>query len=241
MVQSADVVITIEGEHGTRSVLDVALAIERPILPLPFGGGASADVWRDVRQEISEWFRMPVQELDEFEGTKLRAMDTREIAALAVRVHGCLMRGFTKSCFVIMPFKGQHDVVYDQAIRPALEAYGLQPVRTDRSVVAGNIVDAIRDGLRHCYFAIADITGDRPNVMYELGMAHAERKPVIVLRRAGPDGELAGVPFDVQGETIFRYSDDLGDLRRRLEAGIAVILGRMRSLDDGRILSPQLR
>src|SRR5262249_11260311 len=39
LVHSADVVTSIEGAHGTRSVLDVALAIDRPILPLPFGGG----------------------------------------------------------------------------------------------------------------------------------------------------------------------------------------------------------
>ena len=35
MVNSADVVITVEGEHGVRSILDVALAIERPFYPCP--------------------------------------------------------------------------------------------------------------------------------------------------------------------------------------------------------------
>ena len=41
------------------------------------------------------------------------------------------MRGFTKSCIVIMPFQEDHDPVYDRAIRPALAAHGLWAVRTD--------------------------------------------------------------------------------------------------------------
>lgn len=232
MVQLADVVVAIEGEHGTRSVLDVALAIERPVLPLPFGGGASAEVWRDVPDEVARWFRISNDEAAEFERIRLEDLGDTEIVALAARVHAWLMRGFTKTCFVIMPFQDEHATVYDQAIRPALEGHGLRPVRTDRSVVAGNVVEAIRDGLRHCYFAIADTTADRPNVMYELGMAHADGKPVILLRHAGADGTLSNVPFDVQSESILRYSDDMDDLRRRIEAAVAVILGKVRSVDE---------
>ena len=68
--------------------------------------------------------------------------------------------------------------------------------------------------------------------MYELGIAHAGNKPVILLRRAHPDGTLPLVPFDFQTETIIKYTDDLDDLRRRLEAAIAVVRGKIRSLDE---------
>lgn len=58
MVFAADVVTSIEGSRGTRSVLDVALAIERPVLPVPCGGGASGDVWSQERDEICDAFRL---------------------------------------------------------------------------------------------------------------------------------------------------------------------------------------
>lgn len=232
MVHSADVIITIEGDKGTRSVLDVALAIERPILPLPFGQGDSTKVWHEERDEICERFRISSAEAEEFERIQLAHLTEAEISALAEKVRSCLMRGFTKNCFVIMPFRNEYDLVYDMAIRPALKSHGLQPIRTDKHVLTGNVIAAIRDGLRHCYFAIADTTNDHPNVMYELGMAHAGDKPVILLRHVGVDGQFSPPPFDLQTESIIPYSDDLDDLRRRLEAAVAVIRGKIRGVDE---------
>lgn len=232
MVHSADVVISLEGDKGTRSVLDVALAIERPILPLPFGKGVSARVWEEERTEICERFQISPEDANEFDRITIETLGELEITELAQRIRACLMRGFTRQCFVIMPFEKDHDSVYDNAIRPALSTHGLQPVRTDRHVPAGNVVAAVREGLRHCYFAIADTTGDRPNVMYELGMAHAADKPVILLRKLGPAGEFSPPPFDLQTESIISYSDDLIDLRRHIETAIAVVRGKMRGMDE---------
>jgi predicted Rossmann-fold nucleotide-binding protein len=225
MVQSADVVISIEGETGTRSVLDVALAIERAILPLPFGSGVSANVWHEERAEILNSFEMSERDALAWERVRLAELNEDEITALAERVRAHLLRGFTRMCFVIMPFGSDLDPVYERAICPALKAHSLQPVRTDKHVPAGNVIAAIRNGLRHCFCAIADTTGDRPNVMYELGIAHAQDKPVIMLRRSDPDGEPSIPPFDVQGESILSYSEDMNDLRRRLEAAIAGVRG----------------
>ena len=77
MVHSADVVIAIEAEAGTRSVLDVALAIGRPILPLPFEGDlrrsamshdlASKAAWNAEREDIVKWFRITPSEVEHFE------------------------------------------------------------------------------------------------------------------------------------------------------------------------------
>ncbi len=231
MVHAADVVVSVEGERGTRSVLDVALAIERPILPLPFGEGASKEVWHAQREDIVNWFQMDRREIETFERTKLSELDETRVIGLAGMVHTCLMRGFTQGCFVIMRFHQHSDSVFDRAIRPALQAHGFQAWRTDRSVPTGDVVAAIHDGINHCYFAIADTTEDRPNVMYELGLAHAGNKPVILLRRANPDGSLPPAPFDFQTQSILPYTDDLEDLRRRLEAAIGVLTGRIQAAD----------
>jgi hypothetical protein len=227
VVNSADVVITVEGEHGVRSILDVALAIERPILPLPFGG-ASTEFWRGNREEIVNWFQIESREADELERINLAELNKSQIQELAARVHACLLRGFTQGCFVIMRFHKDADPVFDEAIEPALRTHRFQAWRTDRSVKSGDVVEAIRDGISHCYFAIADTTGDRPNVMYEMGFAHALGKPVILLRSADPDGSRIDVPFDFQTQTILKYGSNLLELRGQLEVAIAFISGKAR-------------
>jgi predicted Rossmann-fold nucleotide-binding protein len=234
MVHSADVVISVEGEKGTQSVLDMALAIERPILPLPCGGqlrkNTSKKVWKGHRADIINWFQMKPDEVEYFERIPLEQMNEAQVQELAVRVRDCLLRGFTQGCFVIMRFHEESDPVFDEAIVPALATYGYKPWRTDRSLLYGDVIAAIHDGISHCYFVIADTTGDRPNVMYELGFARAHNKPVILLRRANPDGSFPDTPFDFQTQSILKYTDDLSDLRRRLEVAIANISGKTRPL-----------
>ncbi len=228
MVSSSDVVISIEGEAGTRSVLDMALAIDKPILPLPFGEGVSRSRWKQHRREILERFHLSPKEAARWGKIKLERLSESRIRALALRVKGHLLTGFTRNCFVIMPFRSKFAPVYEEAIKPALAAHGLKPLRTDRLGLTGNVVEFIRTALNGCYFAIADTTHDKPNVMYELGMAHAENKPVILLRSAG--GRPA--PFDIQNENIISYSRDMKKLRERLERTIAVVLGKAESLES---------
>jgi hypothetical protein len=226
MVNESEVVISIEGNKGTRSVLDVALAIERPILPLPFGGKASAEFWDVHRSEICRWFKIPKASAKRFERTKLKDLDPVRIRTLAAEVHKIVMNGFARSCFVIMPFQRHHDAVYEDAICPALDAHGLHPVRTDKHIVTGNVIAAIREGLQHCYFTIADTTGNRPNVLYELGMAHGMGKPAILLRRQErKKGDAA--PFDIRVEQMLSYPGrNMGKLRRRLIDAIARLRGK---------------
>lgn len=233
MVSSADVVCSVEGEAGTRGVLDMALAVEKPILPLPFGGGASADRWKEHRAAIQEWFGISDEQASELEAVDIRALSSGEIAALADRICEWLLNGFTRNCFVMMPFGDEDaDRVYDEAIRPALAEHGLRAVRTDRLGLTGNVVDCIRQAISSCFLAIADTTGDKANVMYELGMAHADQKPVVLLRRVDDSGRLE-LPFDLQTEQCIPYTDDdMVALRAVLVRTLSVLLGKTTSLDE---------
>lgn len=229
MANVADIVVAIEGGDGTRSVLDVAMAIERPILPLPFGPGTSTKVWTSQKEEIIKWFRIKPDEAEMLENINLANMEDSAIADLAKTVHEILLRGFVQGCFVIMRFHPSTDAVYADAIEPALDASGYQAWRTDRSVPTGDVVASIRDGINHCYFVIADTTEDRPNVMYELGLAHAAAKPVILLRRNNAHGTMKRLPFDFQTHSILRYDntkDGLRNLSGRLQAAIGMLVGR---------------
>lgn len=228
LVDSTDVVISIEGKEGTRSVLDMALAIEKPMLPLPFGEGVSALCWMKHQREIEHWFQIAPSEARALQRIILSDLDREEIKELAQRIKGHLMKGFTRNCFVMMRFRKPSDAIYEKAIRPALEACGLNPVRTDRLVLTGNMVECIHRALRNCHIGIADTTGNSPNVLYEIGMAHAEHKPVILLRRTGKIGMISGVPFDIATESILPYEGSkLLKLRKLLIRAIAVILGKI--------------
>jgi len=71
------------------------------------------------------------------------------------------------------------------------------------------------------------LTGCNPNVMYELGFAHAQRKPVILLfeSEARPDW-FKDLPFDLRTEYVIAYKEGRAGLREELESVLRQILGR---------------
>ena len=89
-------------------------------------------------------------------------------------------------CFVIMPFQDEQDSVYD-TIKGVLTKLQIQVLRADDEYQAGHIPSHIRHHLQHNSFVIADLSGNNPDVMYELGYAHALRKPTIILSRNHDD------------------------------------------------------
>src|SRR5712691_7631567 len=88
-------------------------------------------------------------------------------------------------CFVLLPFgvkkdpatltEINFDAIYEQAIRPAIEGAGLDPIRADEERTGGIIHKPMFERLLLCDYAIADLTTGNPNVYYELGVRHATR------------------------------------------------------------------
>jgi hypothetical protein len=81
--------------------------------------------------------------------------------------------------FIAMPFgtKGGIDFnkVYDDYIKPALEAANFEVLRADKEVRAGNIQTDMFQELLLADLVIVDLSIDNPNVWYELGIRHALR------------------------------------------------------------------
>ena len=88
-------------------------------------------------------------------------------------------------CFVLMPFGVKKDPgggpdidfnpIYELAIRPGIEAAGMEPIRADEERTGGIIHKAMFERLLLCDYAVADLTTANPNVFYELGVRHAVR------------------------------------------------------------------
>ncbi len=103
-------------------------------------------------------------------------------------------------CFTIMPFGGWFVDFYDSFFVAAIEAAGLQPRRTDDLYRPSAIVGDIWSYTRKAKLLLADLSGKNPNVFYELGLAHAIAKPVILVVESIED-----VPFDLRGLRVLEY------------------------------------
>ena len=121
-------------------------------------------------------------------------------------------------CFVIMPFSKEFTDLYEDHIKPLVNNLGFTPLRGDELFGTGVIIDDIWEYINRASFLIADVTGRNPNVFYELGLAHAIGKDVIVLTRTIED-----VPFDTRHIRHIAYQftpRGVKKLERELEATI---------------------
>ena len=109
--------------------------------------------------------------------------------------------GSNDSCFVMQPFAPPLGGYYELIYRPAIEKAGLRAVRADADIFAtGKIMDQVWSGISSARVLVAELTSRNPNVYYELGLAHALKKPVVLVSAKEED-----VPFDLQHIRVIYY------------------------------------
>jgi hypothetical protein len=105
------------------------------------------------------------------------------------------------SCFVMMPFSPPLGTYYDKIYKPAIEKAGLISQRADDDLFGtGKIMDQIWSGINSARILVAELTSRNPNVYYELGLAHALHKPVVLVSNSQED-----VPFDLNHIRVIYY------------------------------------
>ena len=109
-------------------------------------------------------------------------------------------------CFVIMPFAPALEEIYDKVIKPALtsEPVLMRCVRGDEVFTNEPIMADVWALIQKAEVVVADLTGKNPNVLYELGLAHALWKKVILLAQAEKD-----LPFDLRHMRALLYKPTL--------------------------------
>src|ERR1019366_4630302 len=106
-----------------------------------------------------------------------------------------------ESCFVMQPFAPPHGDYYEKIFKPAIEKTNLLPVRADADIFAtGKIIDQVWRGINAAKVLVAELSTRNPNVFYELGLAHALNKPVVLVSSNEPD-----VPFDLHHIRVIYY------------------------------------
>ncbi len=126
------------------------------------------------------------------------------------------------NCFVVMPFRPELHYVYN-AMKQHIEANfpGVSCARGDDSILTVPILEKIGGYIKQADVVIADCTGRNPNVFYELGMAHALEKPVVLIT----SDEVEDAPTDIRAFEFIRYSKGPKEFLSDLDKALRVILG----------------
>jgi hypothetical protein len=110
------------------------------------------------------------------------------------------VREFLDTCFVMMPFRAWFDRYYQEIYIPAIREAGFEPKRADELFTTGSVVEQIWEQIEKSKLLLADLSGTNPNVFYELGLAHAARKPVVFT-----SAQVDDVPFDLRHLRVIIY------------------------------------
>ena len=127
------------------------------------------------------------------------------------------------SCFIIMPFDKEFKKVYEDCIKSLVEEkLGMECIRIDEwPSCKKTVIDNIKTNIDQCLFAIADLSLDKPNVYYEVGLAHAIGKDVVFIKNKQLDD--LKLPFDISPWHAFVYDKDATSYEKLFEKIIKMI------------------
>lgn len=129
--------------------------------------------------------------------------------------------------FVAMMFSDVTDSAYENVYKPVVQSLNYSAMRIDEKQFNGSIIGEITTEVTDSLALIADLTGNRGGVYYEAGVARGLQlcnhpiKLIFTCSRAFFDGEK--VHFDVQGDNIILYTDEI-DLKNKLTVRLQAVL-----------------
>jgi hypothetical protein len=117
------------------------------------------------------------------------------------RAAGRTSRG-QRDVFAAMPFSPEYNDVFFVAMAQACDRVNLACRRVDKDDYEGDVVARIKQMIQQSVAVIADLSESKPNVLYEVGYAHALGRPTVHISST-PVDEL---PFDVRNWNTILYS-----------------------------------
>ena len=127
-----------------------------------------------------------------------------------------------------MPFDKEFESIYTDFVKPTLEGKGLAVSRADDLESHQNILRDVVESIYSNDMIVADLTSLNANVFYELGIAHALNKVVILLTQ-----NIDEVPFDLKAYRLLEYNTHFSAIGKAKEE-LARYAGDFR---EGRLLT----
>ena len=121
--------------------------------------------------------------------------------------------------FVLTPFHPEFETDYS-VIKDTCLDVGLKCVRGDEEYFSSDIFSEMLRYIVNANLVIANINGRNSNVLYELGIAQALDKPVILISR-----EPENLPIDIQSKRFLIYKS-YGELQDKLRTELIKALTR---------------
>jgi len=112
--------------------------------------------------------------------------------------------------FIVMQFSKEYNELYEEVIKPVSEKFDYECIRADEFYTGTPIISDIITSIQEATVIIAEITPDNPNVFYEIGYAHAVKKPTILLC----DKVREKLPFDLSGFRTLFYENTIAGKRK---------------------------
>lgn len=168
MVAGVDMVITIAGRVHTEVVVEQAVELGIPLLPIPIARGDSETLLKKYYKRIAAGFGEGALDKCVDELNRWAPSDLEKGASAVVDLMQSAKVG---KCLVLLPYDDKHNLLYKSTIEPAIAKHMI-PVRLDHLPRSEAIYTSFADAIRSCSAIIADITELNQNVMYEIGYAH---------------------------------------------------------------------
>ena len=132
------------------------------------------------------------------------------------------------SVFVLMPFAERFDKRYNKAIKKAVTDAGMRAHRVDeQSFHRQGITEKVIEQIQDADILIADLSTKNPNVLYEVGYAHAKHKLCILLTTY-----VYKIPFDLKDKRHIVFSSNK-DLRNKLSNDLNELKAEIELSFDG--------
>ena len=129
-------------------------------------------------------------------------------------------RGEKRPAFLAISYAAAFEPV-KLAVCEAAERADFECEVTGDLLTAGDIMAQVWQGIRGADAVVADITGSNPNVFYEIGLAQALGKEVILI------SQDAQAPFDIQSSRRVQYAAaDLETLKSKLADAFRAVSAR---------------